>query len=85
MRDWKSPPPLLCYFFKIQLQIDLGGLGNVFIVILQFMLTRNLKMKILTPRHEIFGATDNIVCQFIVKRHGVGVDVVASRATLSMV
>ena len=31
------------------------------------------------PRHEVSGATDNNFCQFIVKPHGVGVDVVASR------
>ena len=34
---------------------------------------------ILMPRHEICGATDNIFCQFIMKRHGMEVDVVSSR------
>ena len=36
-------------------------------------------MKILSPRYEVSGATDNYLCRFIVKRHGVGVDVVSSR------
>ena len=34
---------------------------------------------ILMPRHEICGATDNIFCQFIMKRHGMDFDVVSSR------
>ena len=68
----------LSSFFDIQLQFYMGRLGNVLIVGLQFLLTRNLIMYILTPRHEICGATDNNVLQFIMKRHGVKVDVVSS-------
>ena len=69
---------LLCSLFNIQLQFDLGRLRDVFIVRFQFMLTRNLIVKIVTSRHEISGAKDSIFCQFIVKRHGMGIDVVAS-------
>ena len=53
----KPRPPF--YFFNSQLQLNLGGLGNVFIIGLKFLLTRNLIVKILTPCHEICGATDN--------------------------
>ena len=45
---------------------------------LQVLLTRNLLVRILAPRNEICGATDNNFFPFIMKRHGVEVDVVAS-------
>ena len=69
---------LLCYFFSSQLQFNLGRLENLFIVGLQFFLTRSFIVNILPPRHEICGATDNKIFQFIMKRHGVEVDVVSS-------
>ena len=69
---------LLCYLFNSHPQFDLGGLGDVFIFGFHFMLTRNLVLYILMPRHEISGTMDNSFCQFIAKRHGMGVDVVTS-------
>ena len=36
-------------------------------------------MQVFSPRHEVSGATDNNFCQFVVKRPGVGVDVISSR------
>ena len=36
----------------------MDGLGNVFIIDIQFLLNRNLIVKTLVPRHEICGATE---------------------------
>ena len=44
----------------------------------QLLLTCDLIVKILAPRHEVGGATDNKFCQFVVKRPGVGGDVVSA-------
>ena len=79
LREGLESLPLLCSFFNIHLWFNLDGLGNLLIVGLQFLLTRNPILFILTPRHEICGAKDNKFCQFIMKIHGVEVDVVLSR------
>ena len=54
---------LLCSSFNIQLQFNLGRLGNLLNVGFPFLLTINLIMYILTLRYEICGATNNQFCQ----------------------
>ena len=70
---------LLCSIFNSYIQFDLGGLGDVFILGFQFLLTINLVVYILTPRHELSRAMEKLFCQFILKPHGVEVDVFVSR------
>ena len=50
---------LLLPLFNRQLQFDLGGLGDVFVVWFEIVLTCNIVMNILAPRHEVSDATDN--------------------------
>ena len=49
------------------------------LVCFQLLLTCYLVMQVLLPRHEVSGAMDNNFCQFVVKRPGVGVEVISSR------